>query len=289
MIDTTLSSISPLFPITVLAIASTFACTTPGTESSSSVSDKIVGGTVAADGAWTGAAALIQGSSFQVCGGTLVAPQWVVSAGHCVIDETKVNGGIDHIVLGRNKLSDTTKGESIKVVKAILHEGFDAHTLVNDISLFQLQTPAHSPVAKLVDPTEAIAAVVPDATTTTVGWGALHEGDHQGSDVLMQVAVPIIPNDTCKALPDPQYGNITEGSICAGFLQTGGHDSCQGDSGGPLFMKINGQIRHVGLVSWGIGCAEANNPGVYTRTTTHLAWLKQHSNGDIVSSLTTAE
>ena len=270
----------------VLAISSAFACTSPIAETTSSDSSKIVGGTPAAAGAWAGAVALYQGSDFQVCGGTLVAPQWVVSAGHCVIDKSKPNGGIDHVVLGRTKLSDSSTGESIKVLKATQHEGFDDNTLVNDISLFQLQTPARSPVAKLVDPSEAAAAVVPDATTTTVGWGTLHEGDFQGSDVLMQVDVPIIANDKCKALP--QYGNITDGSICAGFLQTGGHDSCQGDSGGPLFMKINGQIRHVGLVSWGIGCAEPNKPGVYTRTTSQLAWLKQHSGGAIVPTLTTA-
>jgi secreted trypsin-like serine protease len=269
--------------VAVLAAASTFACTAPVAESTSSASDKIVGGTVAAPGAWAGAVALYQ-DNFQVCGGTLVAAQWVVSAGHCVIDKTKPNGGIDHIVLGRTKLSDSSSGESIKVLKATQHEGFNEDTLVNDISLFQLKTPSHSPVAKLVDPSEATAAVVADATTTTVGWGTLHEGDFEGSDVLMQVDVPIIANDKCKALP--QYENITDGSICAGFLQTGGHDSCQGDSGGPLFMKINGQIRHVGLVSWGIGCAEANKPGVYTRTTSQLDWLKQHSNGEIVPTPT---
>jgi secreted trypsin-like serine protease len=274
------------FVAAVLAAGSTLACTSPASESTSSTSEKIVGGTVAAPGAWDGAVALYQGN-FQVCGGTLVAAQWVVSAGHCVLDKTAANGGIDHIVLGRTKLSDSSSGESIKVLKAIQHEGFDENTLVNDISLFQLKTPAHSPVAKLVDPSEATAAVVPDATTTTVGWGTLHEGDFEGSDVLMQVDVPIIATDKCKALP--QYENITDGSICAGFLQTGGHDSCQGDSGGPLFMKINGQIRHVGLVSWGIGCAEPNKPGIYTRTTSQLDWLKQHSNGAIVPTLTTGQ
>jgi secreted trypsin-like serine protease len=267
--------------VAVLAAVSSFACTAP-VESTDSSADKIVGGTEAAPGDWAGAVALYIGSQ-QVCGGTLVAPQWVVSAGHCVINPSKPNGGIDKIVIGRHKLSDATTGESIPVLKAKQHEGFNHSTLVNDISLFQLSTPSTSPVAKLVDPQEAVAAVVADATTTTVGWGTMSEGSSHTSDVLMQVDVPIIANDKCKQFP--QYSNVTDGMICAGFV-AGGHDSCQGDSGGPLFMKINGEIRHVGLVSWGIGCARPNAPGVYTRTTTHLDWLKTNSNGEIIPTVT---
>ena len=57
--------------------------------------------------------------------------------------------------------------------------------------------------------------------------------------------------------------------ICAGLRQ-GTKDSCQGDSGGPLFQKIEDKWVEVGLVSWGIGCARANAPGVYTRVGNYL-------------------
>jgi secreted trypsin-like serine protease len=64
--------------------------------------------------------------------------------------------------------------------------------------------------------------------------------------------------------------------ICAGF-EEGGRDSCQGDSGGPMFMKNEEQkIEHVGIVSWGIGCARPDYPGVYTQTSHFVDWVNEH-------------
>ena len=66
--------------------------------------------------------------------------------------------------------------------------------------------------------------------------------------------------------------------LCAGILD-GGIDSCQGDSGGPLTFhdQLKGQTAVVGVVSWGIGCAEANNLGVYARVTKVLSWISKSS------------
>jgi secreted trypsin-like serine protease len=267
------------FAVAVLAAFTSIACTESVGEQTDSSSDKIIGGTVAAEGAWPGATALYMGNS-QVCGGTLVAPNWVVSAGHCVIRPTQDNGGITKIVTGRNKLNGTG-GETINIKKAYRHTGFNSSTLQNDISLFELETPSTMPLAKLVPQDLATASVVPAAMTTVVGWGSTREGGMTTND-LMQVDVPIIDNATCKAYP--RYSNVYEGSICAGYAE-GGKDSCQGDSGGPLFMKINDAYYHVGLTSWGIGCARASAPGVYTRTSMFLQWIKDTSRGEVQVTL----
>merc|ERR1712157_655206 len=71
------------------------------------------------------------------------------------------------------------------------------------------------------------------------------------------------------------------GMLCAGF-QEGQKDSCQGDSGGPLVRRKTNDDGtftdvHVGVVSWGYGCARANNPGVYARTSKRIDWIKDTS------------
>jgi trypsin len=252
------------------------ACTasTDDQEAVESSNASIVGGTEAEAGEWPGAVALYKNSSRPVCGGVLIADSWVLTAGHCVTVSSPT-GGVSSVAIGRHKLSVTTVGETRTVDRAIRHAGYA--NLDNDLALLHLTTPASAsiPRAKVISKTD-IASVTTGADTIVVGWGRTAESGGVAADALREVTVPIIANDVCKTYP--RYENVTANMICAGFT-TGQYDSCQGDSGGPLYMVLGGEKKVVGLVSWGIGCARPNAPGVYTRVSNYLAWLYEKTEG----------
>lgn len=113
------------------------------------------------------------------------------------------------------------------------------------------------------------------------GWGHQQENGRL-SNILQQVQLPIISNAVCKekyeklgrVKDDIQFSDIV---LCAGFT-VGGKDSCQGDSGGPMMLpeSKNGKFPfyQVGVVSWGLGCARPNVPGVYTNVRHYMDWIK---------------
>ncbi len=243
-------------------------------EATEETSSEIVGGVASATNAWPGTVALYKGSF--ACGGSLVAPSWVLTAAHCV-SSSSTTGGITKVVIGRNRLS-ATGGQNAVVDRAFRHPSYSSSTMANDIALLHLKTPSTFPLAKIVLPAQ-VASVVSGASSTVVGWGTTSESGSV-SDVLREVSVPVISNEMCKTYSG--YSRLSDTQVCAVY-PTGGKDSCQGDSGGPLFMKLGTEFRQVGLVSWGIGCARANAPGVYTRVGTFLPWLKTTSNGEIVT------
>lgn len=96
--------------------------------------------------------------------------------------------------------------------------------------------------------------------------------------MLHSAAVPVLSTETC--LRSDIYGGrqqpILNSMLCAGRL-SGGTDACGGDSGGPLVCERDGRMELVGLVSWGDGCAKKDRPGVYTRISSFVPWIRQAS------------
>jgi len=107
------------------------------------------------------------------------------------------------------------------------------------------------------------------------GWGSLGAGN-QVPAILQEVNVTVISNAACKAAPRPYKENINEAMLCAAAP---GKDSCQGDSGGPLILLENRRQTLVGVVSWGVGCALPEFPGVYARVTVAMDWILANSQG----------
>jgi trypsin len=103
------------------------------------------------------------------------------------------------------------------------------------------------------------------------GWGTQSSGSSSLPTRLQAATVYITDREECNSAYS-DYGGITENMICAG-VTGGGKDACQGDSGGPLV--VDGSL--VGIVSWGVGCAEASYPGVYSNVASLRGYITEVS------------
>lgn len=132
-------------------------------------------------------------------------------------------------------------------------------------------------------------------TVQVAGWGSTSEKGSQSSQ-LRKVDVEVWRNDDCRrSYGSNAPGGITSSMLCAASRNK---DSCsvsepnpfhlnkliltdllesvlQGDSGGALFTCDNDRCRQIGIVSWGIGCARQQYPGVYTRVTEMIPWIRK--------------
>jgi secreted trypsin-like serine protease len=202
--------------------------------------------------------------SGQFCGGTLVSPTKVVTAAHCLYDESTMQPAVRPdlaVIVGRTDLS-SADGSEVAVSQVWIDPDYSMSTNMWDVAVLTLATPQpQQEVLPLVGQGETLP-YRPGTMATVFGWGDV-QGDGQYPMTLHSVTVPMVANAVCaRDYPPGSASAFQPGAmVCAGEQVTGGRDACQGDSGGPLV--VDGRL--VGLVSWGTGCAEAGHPGVYTR------------------------
>ncbi|KAL0860394.1 hypothetical protein ABMA27_009788 [Loxostege sticticalis] len=199
------------------------------------------------------------------CGGTLVANDIVITAAHCISGSDPSN----YQVRAGSSFSERD-GIVYPVGEILAHPDFSFSRMDNDIAVVWLSKPVtFSDRIAAIDMTSAEEEVQDGEITQVTGWGNIREGGGFPT-ILQRVEVPIVNSQACGKAYEPLY-TITSRMLCAGVPE-GGKDACQGDSGGPLVH--NGKL--AGVVSWGLGCARPDYPGVYAKVSALRRWVDEH-------------
>uniref|UniRef100_A0A8C3BUD4 Neurotrypsin n=1 Tax=Cairina moschata TaxID=8855 RepID=A0A8C3BUD4_CAIMO len=242
---------------------------------------RIIGGNKALRGGWPWQVSLrLKGfhrDTRLLCGATLISSCWVVTAAHCF---KRFGVDVRRYLLRVGDYHTGVKDEferELPVERIVLHRNYWAGSNDNDIALVRMRgreghcLSFNHHVLPVCLPDRKEKSDINRQACIISGWG---DTGKSYSRTLLQGVVPLLPREDCEA----RYGQkFTNRMICAGNLSEDKRvDSCQGDSGGPLMcQRSNGRWIILGITSWGYGCGRKDSPGVYTKVSKYVPWIKK--------------
>lgn len=207
-----------------------------------------------------------------LCGGSIISRSKILSAAHCTYGYDK-----EYFLIRAGSSRGYTGGQVREVDKIINHPNYRKDKFPNDLSILVLKKSLQLSTSVAIIGIDKKPLALRDGTEIVAfGWGKTcddFDPKCNPSEILRTVKLPIIGNRRCRKMykVHEKFFTIKNSMLCAG-LRGGGRDTCSGDSGGPAIF--NNTL--VGIVSFGVGCAQPNSPGVYTRVAFFRNWIKQY-------------
>lgn len=214
----------------------------------------------------------LKGNSAEQCSGTVVAPDMVLTAGHCA--EEVQSGAVEEasgyqVMTGNVSLAAPAAERQVSSVSRVIVCGcFDRHTAVGDVALLQLSTPTSAPAITLASsPPAGTAAVL-------AGWGNTYSSEATPVERLQWAPTVVQSRRSCESTASPF---VPAADICTLDPPARRTGACNGDSGGPLLAAepaAPGGMVQIGVTSHVYGACATTIPTVFTRVDAISAWVR---------------
>ncbi len=230
--------------------------------------DPVVGGDIAAEGRWPDAAGVVFDGQYVGCTGTLVAPDVVLTAAHCV-------GGISHVILNTTNWILVEEGEVIEVAQEVAHPGG------HDIAVLVLARDARTPFRTIAQDCVVDDHLQDGVDVVIVGYGATRSNGGGNTTRLHEGTTLVQTSDCSKSSINGVRTGCDSRLKEAAEIGAGGKsvDACFGDSGGPLYLPTSDGTFLVGVTSRSYIGVPRDEPckfgGIYVRPDTVIAWIER--------------